>query len=391
LSGLVALLSSPVVQNLTHLNLGRTFINAELRTGTPTDITDPDFHTTLATSPFLSNLVSLNLSDIGFINADAVAALAASNTLTNLTHLNLSRNNLDDNLVTQLLSPPSLLAKKLQSINLGSNRLTVSILPVLLEASPLLRELILRGNPELGPAGVSFIATSMPNLTKLDLSACHIASAGYDALAASTALINLRELRLVDNRARAQSIIALVNSPVMANLTHLDLNYTEIGHEVFTAIAQSAALSNLQHLHLAENSAGDEGVIALAQSTTLTNLTWLDLSENEIGADGATALCTSPVASKLTYLRLDYNEEIGNSIATALAAPSSTLYSILELSLEYVEMDDEGVLQLLATTNLDQLNILCIDGNSMDDATDALHQSRFPLFLYRRDLELDNQ
>jgi hypothetical protein len=317
-SGPIALFSSPVVKNLTHLNLGYSGI-----------ISDSLVYNAIATSPFLSNLVSLDLVRAP-LNQHAVAALAASTTLTNLTHLNLSWTSLGDELITKLLSPPSRLAKKLQSINLRSVNLTLSSLQVIFQASPHLTELILDGNDRLGSEGVEFIATHMSNLTKLDLASCKIGNQGYAALAASTTLTNLRQLKLTFNSADAEPIVALVNCPAMANLTHLELGSTHLGPEVLAAIAQSPYMSNLQHLCLHANLVGTNGVLALAQSSTLMNLNWLDLSSNGIEPEGVNALCSSPVASNLTMLDLSENKDLGDSIPLALAAPTSTLYHIYD-------------------------------------------------------------
>jgi hypothetical protein len=361
---LVALLSSPILQNLTHLDLANANIDEVL------------VYTTIATSPYLSNLVSLDLSG-NQITAEGIAALAASTTLTNLTRLNVSHNPLDNQLVAQLFSPPSVLGKKLQSINLGSANITVSALQVLLQASPHLSELVLDGNHQLGPAGAALVATNMPNLVKLNLSGCSIENEGYTTLATSTTLPNLCELSLLANRVDDRFIIALINSPLMTNLLELDLGHAFHSPAVLIAIAQSAALAKLQRLKFFGNDAGDDGAIALSRSTTLTNLTWLDLGYNDIGPKGIDALCTSPVVSKLTFLRLHGNRRIDNPIAQTFTAPTSTLYSLLELDLDDVGLNDQGVLQLLASSNLDQLNVLDIRRNSASNSTKAAYQARF--------------
>jgi Ran GTPase-activating protein (RanGAP) involved in mRNA processing and transport len=315
-------------------------------------------------------------------NQEAVTALAASTTLTNLTHLGLAWTSAGDELITQLLAPPSTLAKKLQSIDLRRANVTVSTLEVLSKASPYLTELKLAWNQELGPTGTAFVAAHMPNLTKLDLSWCQIGDEGYAALAASATLTNLRELNLEDNRADTASIVALVNSPVMANMTRLQLDRTHRGPEVLTAMAQSPSMSKLEHLSLNGNEIGDKGVIALAQSTTMQNLTWLDLAETHIRPKGVRVLCTSPIVSKLVHLSLNFNRYLGNSISAALAAPSSTLYNLLELNLWSVGMDDEGFLQLLSTPNLDQLNLLGAAGdNKINRSTKAAFLARFDHYI----------
>jgi hypothetical protein len=362
-SGLIALLSSPVVKNLTHSRFGCTSFD------------DPRVFIAIATSPFLSNIVSRDLSE-NLIRPASVAALAASTTLTNLTHLNLSWTYLGDDLIAQLFSPPSLLATKLQCLNLTRSDMTVSSLEVVLKACPSLTELILESN-SLGSTGAALVAASMPKLIKLNLAGCNIGDDGYAALAASTTLTNLRELNPSWARVGAASVIALINSPVMANLTHLDLSCTNSGPEVLIAIAQSPSMSKLQHLGLSRNEVGDEGVTALSQSTTSTNLVSLDLGWNNIGPDGIEALCTSPIASKLTSLHLAYIKDLGNSVASVLAAPSSTLNSLLELNLEGTGMDDDGMLQVLKTPNLDQLNVLDVYGNNTTSSAKSVYCARF--------------
>jgi hypothetical protein len=88
-------------------------------------------------------------------------------------------------------------------------------------------------------------------------------------------------------------------------------------------------------------------------------------------------LCTSPVVSKLTNLLLSSNSRIANHIAPILSLPSSTLYNLLELGLNAIGMKDNDALQLLATSNLDQLNVLNIAWNPTSDATEQLYRSRF--------------
>jgi Ran GTPase-activating protein (RanGAP) involved in mRNA processing and transport len=366
-SGLVALLSSPILENLTHLDLSHNSID------------DSIIFKTIASSQYLSNLVSLNLShhdSLCFLSSSAAKAFAKSTILGNITHLDLSHCELNDEWVAKVFTPHSPLAQKLQSLNLSNNiSLTVSSLQVLLKACPHLTELNLAGNFLVRPAGAALIATSMPKLTKLNLTGCRISDEGYAALAASTTLTHLRELDLSDNQGRAQSVVALVNSPIMANLTHLSLRNTHKGPEVLTAIAQSPSLSRLQHLNFSCNGAGEEAIIALAQSKTLTNLISLGLNNSGIGPDGIKALCTSPVVSKLTLLDLSYNE-VGNSVASVLAAHSSTLYSLTELFLSGTGLDDEGVLQLLKSPNLDQLDVLMVSLKPNSSMT-ALHRARF--------------
>jgi hypothetical protein len=375
-SGLIALLSSPVLKNLTHLDLG----NARLTT---------QAFIALATSPHLTNLLFLNLSN-NMINADVVASLAASVTLTNLTHINLANIFLGDKFLTQLFSPPSLLAKKLQSLDIGCRsinssfyravnsdhfNITISSLGVLLKASPHLNELILAGNYCLGAKAAKLIAANMPNLTKLDLHRCGVSNEGITALATSTALTNLRELDLSCNHASEETYIAFVNSPVMANLTHLKLNNIQC-HDILPAIARSPSMSKLQHLEFGSNQIPDGEVFALSRSTTLTNLTWLNLCSNLIKFEAISYLCDSPVVSNLTHLDLSYCQWL-EAVAEPFAAPSSKLYKLRHLVLNVTNLLDDGVLKLLSTPNLDQLDVLEIEHNGTTPLIQALYRTRF--------------
>jgi Leucine-rich repeat (LRR) protein len=192
--------SSPVVKNLTHLDLGRARITA------------PEVLTTIATSPHLSNLVSLDLFN-NKVDSDTATSFAASTTLTNLTHLALSGDVVDDEFIAQLFSTSSPISSKLRSFSLTGTKTTVSSLEVLLKACPYLTELIIAMNAAFGPAETTFIATQMPNLTKLELSHCTLSGPDYAILAASTTLTNLRELSLHGNLAQPESIAVWATPP----------------------------------------------------------------------------------------------------------------------------------------------------------------------------------
>jgi hypothetical protein len=170
--GLIALLSSPVVKNLEHLNLSHT------------DIGDNSVAIALATSPYLTNLASLDLTYASFKTA-GFTALAATTTLSNITHLNLSwLGSLGHDAIAELFSSASLLPTKLQSLNLDNHNISLPSLEVILEASPYLTELSLKGS-RLRAEGIRSIAAHSSNLTKLNLSDCGLEEEGYAVLAES--------------------------------------------------------------------------------------------------------------------------------------------------------------------------------------------------------------
>jgi uncharacterized protein (TIGR02996 family) len=146
-----------------------------------------------------------------------------------------------------------------------------------------LRDLSLRDN-HLGPGRLApLLATDLPNLTSLDLSANPIGDEGVRALA---------------------------GSPISAGLTVLHLGsdslfpYVNCIHAAGTqAIAQSRHLCSLRELGLSAHFIGDGGLAALAESPNTANLVHLDVANNDIGAIGDSGIEAAVRSPHLAQLR----------------------------------------------------------------------------------------
>jgi Ran GTPase-activating protein (RanGAP) involved in mRNA processing and transport len=309
---------------------------------------------TLAESPCLKNLTSLNLGG-RCIGDEGTKVLAASPYLKKLTSLDLGWNMLGKEGAKWLAASPSL--ENLTSLNLEWNKISVEGAKALAESPYLknLRLLKLMGNG-IGKEGAIFLAESphLKNLISLNLEMNAIGEEGAKALAGSPYLKNLTSLNLGANAIRYEGVKALSESPHLKKLTSLDLGMNAIGKEGEKALAVSPNLKNLTMLNLGVNAIGDEGAKAFAESPFLGNLNSLNLYNNAIGAEGAKALARSLYLKNLTLLNL-FNNEIGEEGAKALAK-SPNLKNLTELDLRDNAIRDEGKKALVESPYLKNID-----------------------------------
>lgn len=180
---------------------------------------------------------------------------------------------------------------------------------------------------QIGAEGVEALARSaLCRLTHLDLSYNDgIGAGGAEAMArpgsvlASLTSLVLRRTMIITTK----SIEALASEgSVLAGLTLLDLADNGIGADGARAlVAPRSVLANLTSLDLSGNVIGDDGAEALAQpGSALCRLTNLDLSSNGIYANGIRALVQHGSAlSKLITLNL-FDNHVRDDGAEALAA-----------------------------------------------------------------------
>ena len=273
----------------------------------------------------LTSLTSLNLTlnEIGDEGARAIA------TLSNLTSLSLWDNDIGAEGARALGTLSNLTSLDLNLNDIGSEGLRA------LANLSNLTSLQLAGN-KIGAEGARALA-NLSNLTSLQLAGNKIGAEGAWALAN---LSNLTSLALGGNNIGADGARAIAT---LSNLTSLSLWDNNIGSEGARALA---TLSNLTSLDLRENRIGDAGMRALG---TLSNLTSLDLSDNNIEAEGARALAN---LSNLTSLNLRWNN-IGDEGVRALA----TLFNLTSLNLYNNKIGVEGAWGLANLSNLTSLNL----------------------------------
>jgi uncharacterized protein (TIGR02996 family) len=178
----------------------------------------------IAGFPFLANLSSLSLS--GRFGSQGMAALSASNYLTQLRDLHLGACDLGE-AGSRILAGSALL-NQLTALRLGGNK--------------------------VGDEGVQALISSLraTRLTSLELPANHITEIGAREVAASPHLTRLTRLDLSNNCLGDAGVCALAASQHLASLKSLSLWFTAIGSEGAEALAKSPYL-NLTDLDLTAN------------------------------------------------------------------------------------------------------------------------------------------
>ncbi len=146
-----------------------------------------------------------------------------------------------------------------------------------------LTRLDLNGN-ELGDKGALALAgcAHLANLTRLDLANNKLTASGAQALALSPHLANLTVLDLSANQVGDDGARALARSPHVKRLKELYLGGNEIGNAGAQALAESPNLASLRQLMLFVNAIGDAGARALTASPHLQKLTKLYLNQNDV-------------------------------------------------------------------------------------------------------------
>ena len=220
------LAESPNVAGLSFLGLARTGVNAAgLRA--------------LLASPALPALEHLDLGMNHFSIRDAaLVELAACEHLRRLRRLDVDFNPITDIGARALADSPhlaNLRALGLRALSFGTLDLVAAVtatgIAALAGAKHLagLRRLDLGGR-RLGPEGAEALAsgTGMTNLHELYLSAARIGDAGVRAIAASANFADLRALDLAENGITDAGAQALLDSPHLGRLEYLHLRNNSI-------------------------------------------------------------------------------------------------------------------------------------------------------------------
>lgn len=278
-------------------------------------------------------------------------------------------------IVASLLQSESM--KELSMLNLSSNRLgaqgAAALANVLWGATMRapLHTLDLSCN-FIGDIGVTALAIALRSesltapLRDLDLSYNDIGDEGATALALAlqsrSMKIPLEVLNLHGNRIGEKGAnelaTALCKKSTTVPLSRLDLSYNPIGHKGVAAFAVAicceAMTAPLKELDLCSTHCGPDGAIAIAEAlqnqAMQAPLSSIDLSCNDVGNEGvralASALQSKSMTAPLCVLNVSSNR-IGNegvkALATALQLTTAPL-CLLDLSCNAI--GDEGVAAL---------------------------------------------
>ncbi|TAG86671.1 MAG: hypothetical protein EAZ20_12320, partial [Bacteroidetes bacterium] len=243
------------------------------------------------------------------LRSNQISDISSLQSLTNLTHLYLSRNQISDLSSLQSLT-------NLMHLYLSENQiLDISSLQSLTN----LTELNLSVNQ------ISDISSlqSLTNLTELDLSVNQISD-----ISSLQSLINLTELNLEGNKI---SDISSLQS--LTNLMHLYLSENQISD-----ISSLQSLTNLTHLYLSRNKISD-----FSSLQSLTKLELLYLQNNQISD-----LSSLQSLTNLTELLLSNNQ----------ISDISSLQSLTNLTKLYLHNNQiSDISSLQSLTNLTSLNL----------------------------------
>jgi hypothetical protein len=274
-----------------------------------------------------------------------------------------------------------------------------------------------------GPGCGAVVPSQFPaSLETLTITSSGIGDEGLRALAGSTQLCHLAELRLLNNPISDAGVQALVASPLLNGLRVLTVRADAYGAGHFlsdaslVALSRSAGVERLERLDLHGACLGDSAALALANSRFLRNLTHLELGWNPVDPmqllldasypgnppprstwitdQGAVALAAAPHLAGLRRLSLS-NHRISDAGARALAS-SPHLAGLTWLDLQQNVIGPEGVQALIESPYLTRVAYLGLSDNpggprfdwwsdqgmplgmgSMDDEAAAKLASRF--------------
>jgi len=351
----------PYLARLTALKVGGGFMNGY--------IGDAGVRTLVA-SPHLSRLETLDLSENGH-TADTARAVAEAAQLTGLKELDLSGDRYgsasgavgDEGTAALAASPYLAGLRTLRLCNSGVGAAGAAALA----GSPYLRgleRLDLSRNRTLGPAGGLALtrSTALMNLRALRLDWCRLDAAATEAVLASPSLPRLCDVDMTANGVDPDGLRRALDGPAGARLERLVFGYpgcsgklvvpvlaalrlralalpsTDLGPEGVRALAAAPLLAGLRELDLAWNRCGDDGVAALAASPRAGNLWRLNLAGNDVTAAGARALAASPHLGRLHDLNLGGNK-VRNDGARVLAS------SPLADRLSYLGLGNNGIVK----------------------------------------------
>lgn len=311
----------------------------------------------LVSSPHWRDIEALDLSYNVPVDDSVVLALAANDRFSSLKSLDISFTKVTDKGVAAVATA---LYFSLESLNISWNAVKLSQTLSTLAAGPhpaTLKSLALEQCP-LKPAGIlSLLEREYPKLTRLEVSSARLGDAGLCAIAQSTALPALRELRARANTIRGKGVDSLVKSSTLPALRILDLSNNQLGKGAGEALGKAGALDLLEELNVSSNDGlGRQGLQAILTSKGLRSLKNLNLEQTKATHEDIEAWAAGQALPSLETLSLRYCP-VGDAGAIAIAgAPGASL--LRWLSLHGSGLTDAGVLALARSSRLTRLEHL---------------------------------
>ena len=303
----------------------------------------------------------------------ASTILQSLSKITTLTQLNLSGNDMSEEVADFLISVISS-NSSLVGLGLSDNRLTTSgIITIAKSLSKLSRLKALDISnilitKEAADAVVSVIS-KINTLTSLYLGNCYMSDGVANDLAtAIRSNCSLEGLQLKNNRLKTSGLMTICQSlQQLSTLTHFNIRNNKITEETAECIA-SVILSNnrIQELYLGDNRLHNETVVIIRALQSVSSLVVLYLSNmkmtEEVAGDLVLAINNNPLLKKL-YLA--GNLLSSSLIEVAKACKKSTKHLIV-LDLQCNCVDPSKMTDLTSVTgDINTLKALLLGGLSM--------------------------
>lgn len=331
---------------------------------------------------------------IGDVGARKIAEVLTRD--TNLTHVDLSRNNIGD-VGAKAIARALLKNNVLTHIALRNNQIgeagAKAIANSLAKNNSLTH--VELGDNRIGDAGVKEIAKALAMHTSstrmIDLRGNHMGVAGAKEIAEVLAKYNiLTHVAMGDSQIGVAGAKDIANALAMnTSLTGIELSNSGIGvagaKEIAKALAKNASLTRI---YLGNNRIGDAGAKAVANVLTKnTSLTHIELGHNQIGDAGTKAIANSLTKNNsLTQIDL-WNNEVGVVGAKNIVDALVKNNSVTQLNLAG---NGIGIAALEARNDALQINKLLKDISGGKDITMQLADLKFPIFAHKFKVIIDN-
>ena len=285
-------------------------------------------------------LKELDLSYNYLQTAGAVAVFKGMDSILQLSKFSISHNAITDK-AADLLAGILSQNVELKELDLSFNCLQATGATIVCKGMRTLTNLtklnISNNNISSGEAAhdIAAVLSQNKSLEELDLSFNNLGASGavriFQKIKGFTSLIklNIGSIRMADFA--ADNIATVLNTNI--NLKELDLSYNNIQTVGAVQIFKNTVNLNLNKLNISHNNITDQGAddIAMFISQNI-KLKELDLSHNNLQAAGAVKICRTNI-SKLTKFNISHNNitnEASNDVATFLSHNSKL--QLLDLS-----------------------------------------------------------
>ncbi|XP_065913984.1 protein NLRC5-like isoform X2 [Dysidea avara] len=309
----------------------------------------------------ISKITKLDLSDNGMSDTVVHELASVIENNTKLEELNLGGNNLQSSAVVILQALKNI--SNLTTLDLSNNNLSEEVakdLADVIESNTHLNELILSDN-NLQSSTVVILQTlvNTSSLLKLDLSGNKLPETVVNELASVIkSNANLRELHLANNRLQPSTIIILQALKEISSLTVLDLSNNNLSEKIVNYLADVIKHNiHLRKLNLSYNNLRSSAIVVLEALKGISHLNKLDLSGNNMSESVAIELADVIKANKIKIEEICLASNRLHSSATII------LQALKETShLTHLDLDNNNMSEIVVNDLADVIkNNTCLE------------------------------